>query len=158
MCKSMKTFSLKAGDIQRKYYEIDGAGLVVGRVASVLAKILRGKNKPCYTPHLDHGDRVIVVNAEKMCFTGDKDKPLYRHTGHPGGIKHTVPSKVLQGPYAHRVLCKAVERMMGKNGPLRRDRMRNLFVYAGPVHPHAAQKPERLDVGAWNQKNRKKEA
>ena len=154
----MKTFSLKAGDIQQKWHLVDAENLVVGRIASVIAKILRGKDQACYSPHLDHGGCVIIVNASKVHFTKGKDKPLYRHTGYPGGIKHSLPSEVLQGPHAHRVMSKAIERMLGKNGPLRRDRMENLFVYAGPDHPHGAQKPEILDIGSWNSKNRKRDS
>lgn len=154
----MKTFSLKAGDIQQKWFVVDAQDLVVGRIASLIAKILRGKTQACLTPHLNHGDRVIVINADKVHFTNGKDKPLYRHTGYPGGIKKALPSELLKGPYASRVIRKAVERMLGKAGPLRRDRMESLFVYAGSEHPHHAQKPAFLDMGSWNIKNRKKES
>jgi large subunit ribosomal protein L13 len=151
----MKTFSLKAGDIRKKWYLIDAKDLVVGRLAAVIAKILRGKNQPCLTPHLDHGDNIIIVNARHVHFTGNKDEPFYHHTGFPGGIKETSSSKILKGDYPDRVMRKAVERMMGKNGPLRRDRMSNLYIYGEDQHPHSAQKPEVLDVGSWNRKNRK---
>ena len=154
----MKTFSLKAGDIQKKWYVIDAKDLVVGRLATVIAKILRGKNQACVSPHLDHGDRVIVVNARHVHFTAGKDKPLYRHTGYPGGIKQAVPSEVLAGAYPDRVMRKAVERMMGLNGPLRRKRMESLYIYGDSQHPHEAQKPIALDVGSWNPKNRKRES
>lgn len=154
----MKTFSLRAGDIQDRWYVIDAKDLVVGRLASVIAKLLRGKHDPCYTPHMNHGGKVILVNAGKVYFTKGKDKPQYRHTGYPGGIKTSYPSEILKGPYADRVMRKAVERMLGKAGPLRRDRMENLFVYAGENHPHQAQKPVTLDVRSWNIKNRKKES
>jgi large subunit ribosomal protein L13 len=152
----MRTFSLKAGDIQRKWYLVDGEGAVVGRIASLIAKILRGKHDPKCTPHLDHGGCVILVNAEKIHFTGRKDKPFYWHTGHPGGIKSRTASEILAGPYPERVFEKAVERMLGKAGPLRRKRMKNLYVYAGPEHRHEAQTPETLDMKSWNPKNAKR--
>jgi large subunit ribosomal protein L13 len=153
----MKTFSLKSGDICPKWYLIDAKDLVVGRLASIIARILRGKTDPTLTPHLDHGGRVVVVNARHVHFTGGKDKPLYRHTGYPGGIKHSLPSDVLAGAHPERVLSKAVERMMGKNGPLRRDRMKNLFIYPESEHVHQAQQPVTLHVRDWNIKNCKKE-
>ncbi len=154
----MKTFSLKAGDMKPKWYLVDAQDLVVGRVSAVVSKILRGKNEPILTPHMNHGGRVVIVNASKVHFTGEKNKPLYRHTGYPGGIKHSLPLEVLDTPYAGRVLRKSIERMLGKAGPLRRERMKNLYVYAGPNHLHEAQKHVTLDVGSWNTKNRKKES
>jgi large subunit ribosomal protein L13 len=154
----MKTFSLKAGDMHPKWYVIDAKDLVVGRVSAVVAKILRGKNEAILTPHMNHGGRVVVINAREVHFTGGKDKPLYRHTGYPGGIKHSLPSEILAGPHPERVMRKSVERMLGKAGPLRRERMKNLYVYSGQEHLHEAQKPVMLDVGSWNVKNRKKES
>merc|ERR1712113_296184 len=117
-----------------------------GRLSSIIAKIMRGKTDPQLTPHMNHGIRVVVVNAAKVYFTAGKDKPLYRHTGYPGGIKASLPSQVLQGQYPERVLRKSVERMMGKNGPLRRERMKDLYIYGGDTHCHQAQSPEALDV------------
>lgn len=156
----MKTKSLRAGDIQKNWYLVDANGLVVGRLASAIAKIMRGKTDPRLTPHMDHGGRVIVVNADKVIFTGRKreDKFYYRHTGYPGGIKSVQADKVLTGRYPERVLEKAVERMMGAAGPLRRQRMKGLFVYGGSEHPHAAQNPVPLSVGQWNPKNAKLES
>ncbi len=154
----MKTFSLKAGDMKPQWYVIDAQDLVVGRISAIIAKILRGKNEAILTPHMNHGGRVVIVNASKVHFTAGKDKPLYRHTGYPGGIKHSLPSEVLAGPHAGRVIRKSIERMLGKAGPLRRDRMKNLYVYSGPSHLHHAQKPVALDIGSWNTKNRKKES
>lgn len=154
----MKTFSLRERDVQHSWYVVDAKDLVVGRLASVIAKVLRGKTDPRCTLHMNHGIHVVVVNAEKVHFTGGKDKPYYRHTGHPGGIKSCIPSDLLKGPHFHRVVEKAVERMLGKAGPLRRDRMKDLHVYKGPDHPHQGQKPVLLDVGSWNSKNRKRGA
>ena len=150
----MKTFSAKPSDIQKKWYLVDATDLVLGRMSSEIAKILRGKNKPIYTPHMDCGDNVIVINAEKVFLTGKKreDKVYYRHTGHPGGIKSINVAKTLDGDHPDRVITKAVERMISRN-PLGRQQMRNLYVYAGPEHPHVAQKPEVLDVASQNDKN-----
>jgi large subunit ribosomal protein L13 len=150
----MTTYSAKPSDIEKKWVLIDAEGLVVGRVAVLIANILRGKHKPTYTPHMDDGDHVVVINAEKIVFTGNKvkDKIYYRHTGHPGGIKERRPFEILGGKFPERVLMKAVERMVPR-GPLGRQQMTNLRIYAGPDHPHAAQSPELLDVGAMNRKN-----
>ena len=151
----MKTLSVKPADIQKKWYLIDADGLVLGRLASLVAKILRGKNKPSFTPNMDCGDYVIV-NAEKVALTGKKleDKIYYRHTGHPGGIKGITAGKVIAGEHPERVIVKAVERMITR-GPLGRKQMTNLRVYAGKDHPHAAQNPEFLDVAALNPKNKR---
>lgn len=148
------TDSAKPADVEKKWLLIDAEGLVVGRLASIIANRLRGKHKANYTPHVDCGDNVIVINAEKVRFTGNKtnDKVYYRHTGHPGGIKETTPAKVLDGRFPERVLIKAVERMVPR-GPLGRQQMRNLRVFAGTEHPHAAQSPEVLDVKSMNRKN-----
>ncbi|HZV21972.1 MAG TPA: 50S ribosomal protein L13 [Hyphomicrobiales bacterium] len=150
----MKTYSAKPSEIEKKWVLIDAEGLVVGRVASIIAKRLRGKHKPTYTPHMDDGDNVIVINAEKIVFTGNKlhDKVYYRHTGHPGGIKERRPFEILAGQFPERVLMKAVERMIPR-GPLGRKQMTHLRIYAGPNHPHAAQNPEPLDLRAMNPKN-----
>lgn len=152
---SKQTASLKAGEIDKKWVLIDAENLVVGRLAAVIATRLRGKHKPSYTPHMDCGDNVIVINADKVRFTGQKmtDKVYYRHTGHPGGIKETTPAKILEGKFPERVLTKAVERMIPK-GPLGRQQMRNLRVFAGTEHAHEFQSPEVLDVAAMNRKNK----
>jgi large subunit ribosomal protein L13 len=141
--------------VEKKWHIIDADGLVVGRVASIIANILRGKHKPSFTPHVDCGDNVIVVNAEKVRFTGKKmtDKIYYRHTGYAGGIKEQRPHKILAGRFPERVLEKAIERMIPR-GPLGRQQMRNLRVYKGAEHPHEAQNPEVLDVAGMNRKNK----
>ena len=134
---------------------IDAEGLVVGRLASVIATRLRGKHLAKYTPNVDCGDHIVVVNADKVVFTGNKlkDKKFYWHTGYPGGIKERTMEKLLGGQYPERVLKKAVERMMPKDSPLARKQMTNLKIYTGSDHPHAAQNPQQLDVAAMNPKN-----
>jgi large subunit ribosomal protein L13 len=141
--------------VEKKWHLIDADGLVVGRLASIVANILRGKHKPSFTPHIDCGDNVIIINADKVKFTGKKltDKIYYKHTGYAGGIKETTPAKVLEGRFPERVLEKAVERMIPR-GPLGRQQMRNLRIFAGTEHDHAAQNPEVLDVAAMNRKNK----
>jgi large subunit ribosomal protein L13 len=141
--------------VDKKWLLIDADGLVVGRAASIIANILRGKHKPSFTPHVDCGDNVIVINAEKVKFTGKKltDKIYYKHTGYAGGIKETTPAKVLDGRFPERVLEKAVERMIPR-GPLGRQQMRNLRIFAGTTHPHEAQNPEVLDLASRNRKNK----
>jgi large subunit ribosomal protein L13 len=148
------TAAAKPAEVEKKWLLIDAEGLVVGRLASIIANRLRGKHKASFTPHVDCGDNVIVINAEKVRFTGNKaaDKRYYRHTGHPGGIKETSPAKVLEGRFPERVIIKAVERMVPR-GPLGRQQMRNLRVFAGTEHPHEAQQPEILDVKSMNRKN-----
>ena len=150
----MKTFSAKPSDIEKKWLLIDADGLVLGRLASIIAMRLRGKHKPSYTPHMDCGDHVIVVNAEKVRLTGNKrrDSIFYWHTGYPGGIKGRSKGAILEGKHPERVIEKAVERMVPR-GPLGRRVLGHLRVYAGPQHPHEAQAPERLDVAAMNRKN-----
>ncbi|TDI61895.1 MAG: 50S ribosomal protein L13 [Alphaproteobacteria bacterium] len=152
----MKTFSAKPSDIEKKWFIVDAEGLVLGRMAAEIAKILRGKHKTIFTPHMDCGDNVIVINAEKVALTGKKfdNKIYYRHTGYPGGIKSTTPRRILEGKFPERVIEMAIQRMIPK-GPLGRDQLRNLKVYAGTEHPHEGQKPEVLDIGAQNPKNRK---
>jgi large subunit ribosomal protein L13 len=154
--KPLRTFSLKAGDIQPKWYVVDAQDLVVGRLSAAVARIMRGKNDPRLTLHMNHGVHMVIVNAEKVHFTANKDKPLYRHTGYPGDIRHSLPSEVLAGKHPTRVLEKSIERMMGKAGPLRRDRMKNLYIYKGPEHPHQGQNPSHLDIGSWNPKNKRR--
>ena len=151
---TMKTMSLKTADVQKKWVLIDADGLVLGRLASIIAMRLRGKHKASYTPHMDCGDNIVVVNAEKVQLTGDKraQSIFYWHTGYPGGIKGRSKGAILDGKHPERVIEKAVERMVPR-GPLGRKVMGNLRVYAGPEHPHAAQQPEPLDVAAMNRKN-----
>jgi large subunit ribosomal protein L13 len=150
----MSTFVAKAGEVGKKWVLIDAKGLVVGRLASLIAMRLRGKHKALYTPNVDSGDNVIVINAEKVVFTGNKtqDKIYYRHTGYPGGIKQRTPRQLFDGKHPERILELAVGRML-KRGPLQRKLMRNLKVYKGAEHPHEAQKPEPLDVANLNRKN-----
>jgi large subunit ribosomal protein L13 len=151
---AMRTYSAKPSDIEKKWIMVDAEGLVLGRLASIIAKYLRGKHKPTFTPHMDCGDNVIVVNAEKVKLTGNKrnQKTYYWHTGYPGGIKSRTAAKLLDGDHPERVVTKAVERMITR-GPLGRKQMSNLRVYAGTEHPHEAQQPEMLDVAAMNPKN-----
>ena len=150
----MKTFTAKPAEIEKKWVLIDASGLVVGRLASVIAMRLRGKHRATYTPHVDCGDNVIVINAEKVVLTGRKlDQKVYRHhTGYPGGIKERKAKFILQGKFPERVLEKAVERMLDE-GPLARKQFSNLRVYKGAQHPHEAQQPALLDVAAMNRKN-----
>jgi large subunit ribosomal protein L13 len=150
----MKTFSLKPADVEKKWVVIDASGLVVGRLASVVAMRLRGKHKVTYTPHVDCGDNVIVINADKVVFTGKKreQKVYHHHTGYPGGIKERSAKAILDGRFPERVVEKAVERMLPR-GPLFRQILGNLRVYKGAEHPHVAQQPEALDVGSLNAKN-----
>ncbi len=152
---SRMTQSANAATVEKKWVLIDADGLVVGRVATIVANILRGKHKPSFTPHVDCGDHVVIINAEKVRFTGNKmkDKIYYKHTGYAGGIKETTPAKILEGRFPERVLEKAVERMIPR-GPLGRQQMRNLRIYAGTEHPHLGQNPETLDVGSMNRKNK----
>ena len=151
----MKTFTLKPADVEKKWFLVDAEDVVLGRLASVVALRLRGKHKPSFTPHVDCGDHVIVINADKVRFTGNKlqDKRYYKHTGYAGGIKETSPAKVLEGRFPERVLEKAVERMIPR-GPLGRQQMKALHLYAGTEHPHDGQQPEVLDIAARNRKNK----
>jgi large subunit ribosomal protein L13 len=151
----MSTYSAKPAEVEKKWVMIDAAGLVVGRLATVIAMRLRGKHKPTYTPHVDDGDNVIVINAEKVVLTGRKreQKVYYHHTGFIGGIKERTARSILEGRFPERIVEKAVERMLPR-GPLARRQLGNLRVYAGPEHPHQAQQPEPLDVGAMNRKNK----
>ena len=152
----MKTYSAKPGDIERKWFVIDAEGVVLGRLASIVAMRLRGKHKPMYTPHIDCGDHIVIINADKVQLTGNKlaDKTYYRHTGYPGGIRSTTAGKILDGKHPERVVEKAVQRMIPK-GPFGRQVLRKLKVYAGAEHPHEAQQPEFLDVAAMNDKNKR---
>ena len=150
----MKTFVAKPAEVVKKWIVIDADGLVVGRLAALVALRLKGKHKAIYTPHVDCGDNIIVVNAEKAVFTGRKyeDKVYNWHTGYPGGIKERTARQIIEGKFPERVVEKAVERMLPR-GPLFRKILGNLRVYKGDTHPHAAQSPEVLDVASMNSKN-----
>ncbi|MGV0819262.1 50S ribosomal protein L13 [Martelella sp. FLE1502] len=150
----MVTFSQKPAEVEKKWIVIDAEGLVLGRLATLVAMRLRGKHKATFTPHVDDGDNVIVINAEKVAMTGKKytDKMYYWHTGYPGGIKERTARQIIEGRFPERVIEKAVERMIPR-GPLGRRQMKNLRVYAGTNHPHEAQQPEVLDVAKLNKKN-----
>jgi large subunit ribosomal protein L13 len=149
------TKSVKPAEVEKKWHLIDAENLVVGRVATIIANILRGKHKPSFTPHVDCGDHVVVVNAKKVRVTGQKAEQsvFYWHTGYPGGIKGRSFRERIESPHPERVIEKAVERMITR-GPLGRRQMRNLHVYAGPEHPHGGNTPAALDVGAMNRKNK----
>jgi large subunit ribosomal protein L13 len=150
----MKTYSARPQDVTRGWYLIDAEGLVLGRLAALVAGRLRGKHKPLYTPSLDCGDHVVVVNAEKVALTGNKraQKVYHRHTGHPGGIKQRTAGQILDSARPEQLIEKAVERMLPKN-VLGRQQIKKLHVYAGPEHPHQGQTPAALDVAASNRKN-----
>ncbi|MEJ2374005.1 MAG: 50S ribosomal protein L13 [Pseudolabrys sp.] len=150
----MKTYSAKPAEVEKKWVTIDASGLVVGRLASIVAMRLRGKHKPSYTPHVDDGDNVIVINAAKVVFTGGKrdQKVYYHHTGYIGGIKERSARQIMSGRFPERIVEKAVERMLPR-GPLGRRQLGNLRVYPGAEHPHEAQKPEAVDVASMNRKN-----
>jgi large subunit ribosomal protein L13 len=150
----MKTYSAKPAEVESKWHLIDADGLVLGRLASICAMMLRGKHKPTFTPHVDCGDNVIIINAEKVVLTGRKlQQKVYRyHTGFIGGIKERSAKSIMEGRFPQRVVEKAVERMLPR-GPLGRRQLGNLRVYAGAEHPHAAQTPEKLDIAAMNRKN-----
>lgn len=153
----MKTYSAKPSDVKRDWWVIDAEGVVLGRLASHVANLLRGKHKPTFTPHIDTGDNVVIINADKVKLTGRKraNKTYYRHTGHPGGIKQTTAGKVLDSRFPERVIQKAVERMLPKESPLARAQFTKLRVYAGTEHPHAGQEPKVLDFASKNPKNKR---
>ncbi len=150
----MTTYSQKPREVERNWYLIDADGLVLGRLASIVAMRLRGKHKTTFTPHVDCGDNIIIINAAKVGLTGNKrtDKTYYWHTGYPGGIKSRSAEKILDGNHPERIMIKAVERMITRNR-LGRQQMKKLHVYAGPEHPHQAQNPELLDVAGMSSKN-----
>lgn len=152
----MKTYSATPSDVERKWYVIDAEGIVLGRLASLVSMRLRGKHKPMFTPHIDCGDNIIIVNAGKVRLTGKKmdDRKFYWHTGYPGGIKSASMRHILSGKHPERVVIKAIERMV-KRSPLGRQQMTKLHVYGGGDHPHEGQKPEILDVAAMNPKNKR---
>jgi large subunit ribosomal protein L13 len=150
----MKTYSAKPSEIEKKWVLIDADGLVVGRLAALIATRLRGKHKPSYTPHMDCGDNVIVINAAKALLTGNKlkNKLYHWHTGYIGGIKERTAGAIMSGKHPERVVEKAVERMLPR-GPLGKKQLSNLRVYPGAEHPHDAQQPQVLDIGALSPKN-----
>jgi len=153
-----KTYSAKPAEITRKWHLIDAEGVVLGRLAAEVAKILRGKHKPTFTKHIDTGDHVVIINAEKVKITGDKavDRVYYKHTGHPGGIKETTAAKILASKFPERVIQMAIKRMLNrKRFSLTNDQLGKLRVYAGAEHPHAAQKLEVLDLAKKNPKNKR---
>ena len=152
--QAMKTYSAKPSEVDQKWYIVDADGLVLGRLAVVVARMLRGKHKPMFTPHIDCGDNIVIVNAEKIRLTGKKrsDKVYYWHTGYPGGIKSRTAEAILDGDHPERVIEKAVQRMLPKN-IMGRKQLTKLKIYAGPDHPHEAQAPIVLDVAAMNSKN-----
>ena len=149
------TKSATPAEVEKQWHIVDAEGLVVGRAASIIANVLRGKHKVSFTPHVDCGDNVVVINADKIRFTGNKaaKKSYYKHTGYAGGIKGITAAKVLDGRFPERVLEKAVERMIPR-GPLGREQMRNLRIFKGTEHPHEAQNPAVLDIGSMNRKNK----
>lgn len=151
----MKTYTAKPAEVENKWIIVDAEDAVVGRLAAFVATRLRGKHRPDFTPHVDTGDHVIVINADKVRFTGNKmkDKRYYRHTGHPGGIKETSPDKLLNGRFPERVVELAVKRMLPKDSPLARSQFSKLRVYAGTEHPHEAQQPETVDFKSMSSKN-----
>ncbi|MGH7044515.1 MAG: 50S ribosomal protein L13 [Acetobacteraceae bacterium] len=150
------TLSLKPAEVNKDWVLIDAEGLVLGRLASIVANRLRGKHKPQFTPHVDCGDNVVIVNAAKVRITGNKTEQavFYYHTGYAGGIKGRTIRERLEGKHPESVLEKAVERMITR-GPLQRRQMKHLYVYAGAEHPHEGQAPRPLDIAAMNKKNRR---
>lgn len=156
---TIKTYtpSCKVQEEKRKWVLIDAKDIVLGRLACKIANILRGKEKPCFTPNNDCGDHVVVINAEKVHLTGKKhsDKTYYWHTGYPGGLKERTADQILKGKFPERIIKKAVERMI-PDGPLGREVFKKLRVYSGTAHPHEAQNPEILDFSALNPKNKKR--
>jgi large subunit ribosomal protein L13 len=153
--RTQTTRAAKASEIEHGWIVVDAEGVVVGRLASFIALRLRGKHRPDFTPNIDTGDHVVVINAEKVALTGKKreNKIYYRHTGHPGGVKERVAGKVLEGAHPERVLEKAIERMMPKESPLAARQLAKLRVYAGAEHPHTAQNPTTIDFKSKNRKN-----
>ena len=152
----MRTYSAKPKDIERAWVLIDAEDVVLGRLAVVIANRIRGKHKPMFTPHMDTGDHVVVINADKVKLSGRKEngKIYYRHTGYPGGIKQRTVAQVREGKRPEMLIRKAVQRMVPR-GPLGRDQLRKLHVYTGAEHPHDAQQPDVLDVAALNPKNKR---
>ncbi|NNE84392.1 MAG: 50S ribosomal protein L13 [Alphaproteobacteria bacterium] len=154
---AQRTYSAKPSEVDAKWWIIDAEDLVLGRMAVIVADWLRGKHKPMYTPNIDCGDHIVIINAEKVHLTGNKraDKTYYRHTGYPGGIKSRTAGDILDGEHADRVIRKAVERMLPKT-KMGRAQIKKLKIYAGTEHPHEAQQPEIINVAALNTKNKRK--
>ncbi|WFW29754.1 MAG: 50S ribosomal protein L13 [Wolbachia endosymbiont of Menacanthus eurysternus] len=152
----MKTFFLKEKQISKNWFVIDADGLIVGRLAAFVAVLLRGKHKPEYTPHMDCGDNIVIINAEKVCFSGKKfkEKFYYKHTGYPGGLKRITPDAILNGKFPERVIKMAVKRMLD-DGPMARKCLKNLYVYTGLEHKHQGQQPKKIDFASLNRKNKK---
>ena len=152
----MGTYTAKPADGEEKWLLIDANGLVLGRMAAIVAGLLRGKHKAMYTPHIDTGDNVIIINAEKIKLTGKKaeQRVFYWYSGFPGGLKEHTPKRTLSGAYPERVVHRAIERMMPKDSPLARSQMKKLKIYAGEKHPHEAQNPEAVDLAGRNRKNK----
>jgi large subunit ribosomal protein L13 len=152
----MKTYSAKPSEVTKQWWVIDAQDVVLGRLASIVALRLRGKHKAMYSTNIDCGDHIVVINADKVKLTGNKlkDKFYYRHTGHPGGIKETTAGKILSSRFPERVIQKAVQRMLPR-GPMGREQLGKLRVYAGTEHPHVAQAPVVLDIAAMNEKNKR---
>lgn len=153
----MKTYSAKPGEVNKDWWVIDAENVVLGRLATHIAKMLRGKHKAAFTPHIDTGDNIVVINADKVRMTGKKQaqKKYYHHTGHPGGIKERGADFILDSKHPERILQKAVERMLPKESPLARAQFKKLHVYAGAEHPHTAQQPKTLDFASLNTKNKR---
>ena len=152
----LKTYVAKPGEIERKWWLIDAENLVVGRLASIVAKLLRGKHKATFTPNIDCGDHVVIINAEKVKLTGKKyaEKLYYWHTGYPGGIKDQTARQIIEGKFPERILEYAISRMISR-GPLQRDIMLKLHLYKGANHKHQGQNPQVMDIAAMNSKNKK---
>jgi len=152
----MRTYSAKPADVTKKWLLIDANGLVLGRLAAIVSGLLRGKHKAMYTPHIDTGDNVVIINAEKIKLTGKKaeQRIYYWYSGHPGGLKEHTPKRTLSGAFPERVVHRAIERMMPKDSPLAREQMKKLKIYAGDAHPHEAQSPEAVDIAGRNRKNK----
>ncbi|MBS0235979.1 MAG: 50S ribosomal protein L13 [Proteobacteria bacterium] len=152
------TYSAKPTEVEKRWFLIDAENMVLGRLAAEVAKILRGKHKPTYTPHIDCGDHVVIINAEKVLLTGNKktQERFHWHTGYPGGIKEISPEKTLGGKFPQRVVERAILRMLPKESPLARHQFKGkLHVYASNKHPHEGQSPQVLDLVARNSKNKK---
>ena len=152
----MRTYSAKPADVEKKWLLIDANGLVLGRLAAIVSGLLRGKHKAMYTPHIDTGDNVIIINAEKIKLTGKKaeQRIYYWYSGHPGGLKEHTPKRTFAGAFPERVVHRAIERMMPNDSPLAREQMKKLKIYAGASHPHEAQTPEAVDIAGRNRKNK----
>ncbi|MBP7709756.1 MAG: 50S ribosomal protein L13 [Rickettsiales bacterium] len=152
----LKTYVAKPSEIEKKWWLIDAEGLVLGRVSTIIANLLRGKHKPTFTPNIDCGDHVVVINADKIKLTGKKyaEKKYYWHTGHPGGIKERTAREIFEGKFPERILESSVSRMISR-GPLQRDLMTKLRIFKGPNHKHEAQNPQVLDIASRNRKNTK---